>query len=74
MSGETALTVVINQINANIPQFIQPHDKKLAVIGICTLITMEPMSQEIANNLQMLFKALIKILTVKAEVNPASFS
>ena len=74
MSGETALTVVINQINANIPQFIQPHDKKLAVVGICTLITMEPMSQEIANNLQMLFKALIKILNVKAEVNPASFS
>ena len=74
MSGETALTVVINQINANIPQFIQPHDKKLSVVGICTLITMEPMAQEIANNLQMLFKAPIKILLVKAEANPASFS
>ena len=74
MSGDTALTVVINQINANIPQFIQPHDKKLAVVGICTLITMDPMPTEVASSLQMLFKSLIKILNVKADTNPAAFN
>lgn len=74
MSGDTALTVVIQQINHNIPQFIQPHDKKLAVVGICTLITMESMPAEIAGNLPQIFKSLIHILEVKADSAPQEAS
>lgn len=62
-SADSYLKYVLAEIFANPGCFVHSYDKRVAVFGLCTLITQENVAPEVGASINAIFKAIIDILS-----------
>lgn len=70
MPGQTYLLLVIDLMLAQSNLFVNQHDKKIAALGLTTLLSQESIPESISHKSADIFKALICILTPDKSQNP----
>ncbi|CAG9332132.1 unnamed protein product [Blepharisma stoltei] len=66
-TGITYLRFVLLQIINNSTLFVHSYDKRVAVIGLCSIISLSELPNDIAESISQIFEALIVILSQKME-------
>jgi hypothetical protein len=61
------LRYVLFEVFSNSYCFTHSYDKRVAVIGLCSLLTQETLAREVSENLNAIFEIIITILSQKKE-------
>ncbi|CAG9324306.1 unnamed protein product [Blepharisma stoltei] len=67
--GENCLNFILQKITINSRNFSHAYDKKVAVIGLVSLISQPTFPEQVSNMLTVIFQVIIDILNPDAQLN-----